>query len=180
MRMYRLGLGVTLALAIAMPAARAQNQNHQQDGVPALDHVFVIVLENHNSFRSFGSNGIIGNPQAPNLTALWNKYNVATNYNGVWHPSPEGLREISRLAAFAGTRKRHLVRQIAHDVLQAPRAPAVVIANPSPALTNYLQERGGRFPGFKVAVAASRSYPLGAYGGTIHLSLVIFPDASAV
>jgi hypothetical protein len=49
--------------------------------------VFVIVLENHNSFDSFGSNGIIGNPQAPHITALWNKYNVATNYNGVWHPS---------------------------------------------------------------------------------------------
>jgi len=49
--------------------------------------VFVIVLENHNSFTSFGSEGIIGNPQAPNITALWNKYNVATNYNGVWHPS---------------------------------------------------------------------------------------------
>jgi len=82
-------LAVTLALAAAMPAARAQNQSNQgqQDGVPRLDHVFVIVLENHNSFTSFGSNGIIGNPQAPNTTALWNKYNIATNYNGVWHPS---------------------------------------------------------------------------------------------
>ncbi len=49
--------------------------------------MFVIVSANHNSFTSFGSNGIIGNPQAPNITALWNKYNVATNYNGVWHPS---------------------------------------------------------------------------------------------
>jgi hypothetical protein len=79
---------------MGIPAARAQNQNNQgqnnqgqQDGVPRLDHVFVIVLENHNSFTSFGSNGIIGNPQAPNITALWNKYNIATNYNAVWHPS---------------------------------------------------------------------------------------------
>jgi hypothetical protein len=72
-----------------MSPAQAQNQNDQgqQGGVPALDHVFVIVLENHNSFDSFNSNGIIGNPQAPNINALWNKYNVATNYNGVWHPS---------------------------------------------------------------------------------------------
>jgi hypothetical protein len=59
-----------------MPAVWAQNQNNQgqdnqgQDGVPRLDHVFVIVLENHNSFTSFSSNGIIGNPQAPNITAL--------------------------------------------------------------------------------------------------------------
>ena len=82
------GLAITLALAAGVPTAWAQNQNNQQqDGVPRLDHVFVIVLENHNSFTSFGSNGIIGNPQAPNITALWNKYSVATNYNGVWHPS---------------------------------------------------------------------------------------------
>ena len=89
MRTRLYGLAVTLALAAAMPAARAQNQSNQgqQDGVPRLDHVFVIVLENHNGFTSFGSNGIIGNPQASNTTALWNKYNIATNYNGVWHPS---------------------------------------------------------------------------------------------
>jgi hypothetical protein len=89
MRTKLLGLAITLGLVVGMPAARAQNQNNQghQDGVPRLDHVFVIVLENHNSFNSFGSNGIIGNPQAPKITALWNKYNVATNYNGVWHPS---------------------------------------------------------------------------------------------
>ena len=89
MRRYVFGLAVTLSLAAGVPTAWAQDQNNQgqQDGVPRLDHVFVIVLENHNSFTSFGSNGIIGNPQAPNITALWNKYNVATNYNGVWHPS---------------------------------------------------------------------------------------------
>src|SRR5215831_8322940 len=94
MRTYLFGLAVTLALVIGTPAAPAQNQNNQgqnnqgeEDRVPRLDHVFVIVLENHNSFTSFGSNGIIGNPQAPNITALWNKYNIATNYNAVWHPS---------------------------------------------------------------------------------------------
>ena len=94
MRTFLFGLAVTLALVVGMPAAQAQDndegdkhEKREQDGVPKLDHVFVIVLENHNSFNSFGSNGIIGNPQAPNITALWNKYNVATNYNAVWHPS---------------------------------------------------------------------------------------------
>jgi phosphatidylinositol-3-phosphatase len=90
MRTHLFGFAVTLALAVGMPAARAQNNQgnqNNQDHVPRLDHVFVIVLENHNSFTSFGSNGIIGNAQAPNITALWNKYNAATNYNGVWHPS---------------------------------------------------------------------------------------------
>ena len=95
MRTKLLGLAVTLALVVATPAARAQDQDNQDQNnqgqnnqsVPRLDHVFVIVLENHNSFDSFGSKGIIGNPEAPNITALWHKYNVATNYNGVWHPS---------------------------------------------------------------------------------------------
>ena len=96
-RTHLFELAVTLALVLVVPAARGQNnqgQNDQgennqgqKDGVPRLNHVFVIVLENHNSFTSFGSNGIIGNPQAPNITALWNKYNVATDYNAVWHPS---------------------------------------------------------------------------------------------
>src|ERR1700688_4551309 len=88
MRTFLFGLAVALALALGMPSAQAQeNDAREQDGVPRLDHVFVIVLENHNSFTSFGSNGILDNPQAPQITALAKKYNVASNYNGVWHPS---------------------------------------------------------------------------------------------
>jgi len=76
MRTKLLGLAVTLALVVATPAARAQDQDNQDQNnqgqnnqsVPRLDHVFVIVLENHNSFDSFGSKGIIGNPEAPNIT----------------------------------------------------------------------------------------------------------------
>jgi penicillin-binding protein 2 len=86
--------------------------------------------------------------------------------HGVWHPSADGLKEIARLAAFAGTSKRRIVKKIGSDVLHAPGAPAVVIANPSLAQTNYLQEHGARFPGFKVAAAATRSYPLGAFGSS--------------
>jgi phosphatidylinositol-3-phosphatase len=87
MRKHLLGVAVAIALAVGMPAARAQEEKHEKDRVPKLDHVFVIVLENHNSFTSFGSNGILDNPQAPNIQAFAKKYNVATNYNGVWHPS---------------------------------------------------------------------------------------------
>ena len=66
MRRYVFALAITLALAAGLPTVWAQNQNSQgqnqggqHDGVPRLDHVFVIVLENHNSFTSFGSNGIM-------------------------------------------------------------------------------------------------------------------------
>src|ERR1700688_4294691 len=92
MRTFLFGLAVALALALGMPAAQAQehdkeNDAREQDGVPRLDHVFVIALENHNSFTSFGSNGILDNPQAPQITAPPQKYNVAPNYHGVWPPS---------------------------------------------------------------------------------------------
>src|SRR5436853_951098 len=87
MKTYLFGLAVSLALAVGMPAARAQNNQDNQDGIPRLDHVFVIVLENHNSFTSFGSIGILDNPMAPQITALAETYNVAPNYHGVWHPS---------------------------------------------------------------------------------------------
>src|SRR5215469_5446462 len=86
MRTRLLGLVAAVAIAMTMPSARAQDKDNNNH-VPKLDHVFVIVLENHNSFTSFGSNGILDNPQAPNLQALAKKYNVATNYHGVWHPS---------------------------------------------------------------------------------------------
>jgi phosphatidylinositol-3-phosphatase len=91
MRTFLFGLAVILALSVGIPAAQAQdnddNDARRQDGVPKLDHVFVIVLENHNSFTSFGSIGILDNPQAPKIAALAQKYNVAPNYHGVWHPS---------------------------------------------------------------------------------------------
>jgi hypothetical protein len=46
------------------------------------DHVFVIMMENH------GRDQIIGNTaDAPYITSLAQKYNVATNYHGVTHPS---------------------------------------------------------------------------------------------
>jgi len=91
MKTKLLVLAVALALAAGISAAQPQSNqgenNNNQDGVPRLDHVLVIVLENHNSFTSFGSIGILDNPQAPQIQALAKKYNVAPNYHAVWHPS---------------------------------------------------------------------------------------------
>jgi hypothetical protein len=81
MKRTLIGLAVASALSLACGAALAQAP------VPRLDHVFVIVLENHNSFTSFGSNGILDNPKAPHIQQLAKTYNFASNYNGVWHPS---------------------------------------------------------------------------------------------
>jgi hypothetical protein len=49
--------------------------------VPRYDHIFVIVEENH------GFADVIGNPAAPNLNALADRFGLATNYFGVTHPS---------------------------------------------------------------------------------------------
>ena len=73
--------------AIVALAAGPASADDSDGGVPALDHVFVLVLENHNAFTSFGSPGILDNPAAPHIAALAKQYNLASNYNGVWHPS---------------------------------------------------------------------------------------------
>jgi penicillin-binding protein 2 len=84
--------------------------------------------------------------------------------HGVWSPSPAGVQELRRLARLTGRRWGILAARIRHDVLQAPFAPAVVVAQPSAALAAYLQERPAEFPGFKVEGVAARSYPQGAFG----------------
>jgi hypothetical protein len=50
-------------------------------GVPALDHVFVIMMENH------GYSQILTNPNAPFINTYAQSANLATNYFAVAHPS---------------------------------------------------------------------------------------------
>ena len=85
MRSYLAAIAAATALAVSANAIADHSAG--REGVPDLDHVFVIVLENHNAFTNFGANGILDNPQAPRIQALANKYNVAANYHGAWHPS---------------------------------------------------------------------------------------------
>ena len=57
-------------------------------GIPNLDHVFVIMMENH------GFSQIIGNPDAPFANQYANSANSATNYFAVGHPSSTNYLEI--------------------------------------------------------------------------------------
>jgi phosphatidylinositol-3-phosphatase len=66
--------GIAIAVQPSMPASA-------QPAVPALDHVFVIVMENH----SFSE--IIGSSSAPYINALLTGGGIATNYFAVTHPS---------------------------------------------------------------------------------------------
>lgn len=76
------------AAAIA-GTARAQEHNAPR-GIPHLDHVFVIVMENH------GFQQVINNPNEPFLNSLiaHKKVNLATNYFAVGHPSLTNYLEI--------------------------------------------------------------------------------------
>src|SRR4029077_6813666 len=85
--MTRYLLGLTAMVAIAGTGPTTWAEDYSRERVPNLDHVFVLVLETHNAFTSFDSIGILDNPNAPHIQALAKKYNFASNYNAVWHPS---------------------------------------------------------------------------------------------
>lgn len=70
------------ALLFASVAATAAAQEGPvPKGVPRLDHVFVIMMENH------GYKQIIGNPDTPFANSYAQSANHATNYYAVAHPS---------------------------------------------------------------------------------------------
>ena len=57
-------------------------------GVPHLDHVFVIMMENH------AYNQVIGNPNMPFTNQYANSVNSARNYFAVGHPSLTNYLEV--------------------------------------------------------------------------------------
>ena len=67
-------------LALAASAAFAQ-EGPVPKGVPPLDHVWVIMMENH------GFSQVLNNPAAPFTTQYANSAKLATNYFAVAHPS---------------------------------------------------------------------------------------------
>jgi hypothetical protein len=80
-------LGLSIVLAISTLFAR---EDDSHEGVPRLDHVFLIVMENH------GYQQIIGNPSEPYLNSLiaHRQVSLATNYFAVGHPSLTNYLEI--------------------------------------------------------------------------------------
>src|SRR5580698_7465292 len=80
-----------LGLAIALLAgSMLANEDDAPRGIPHLDHVFVIMMENH------GYQQVINNPNEPYLNSLISnkKVNLATNYFAVGHPSLTNYLEI--------------------------------------------------------------------------------------
>jgi hypothetical protein len=80
-------LSVFTALFVSAVSA---DQDRRREGIPHLNHVFVIMMENH------GYQQIINNPNEPYLNSLIanRKVNLATNYFAVGHPSLTNYLEI--------------------------------------------------------------------------------------
>lgn len=77
----------TLALAsLASNVSAAEGPTPR--GVPHLDHVFVIMMENH------GYSQIANNPNAPFTNSLARSANLATNYFAIAHPSLNNYLEV--------------------------------------------------------------------------------------
>lgn len=80
------------ALAVSLFAALAGMAFAQEgavpSGIPHLDHVFVIMMENH------GYNEVINNPNAQFINKYAKSANLATNYFAVAHPSLTNYLEV--------------------------------------------------------------------------------------
>lgn len=76
-----------LAAALTSPLFAAQGPVPK--GIPRLDHVFVIMMENH------GYSQIVGNPNAPFINSYAKAKNTATNYFAVGHPSLTNYLEVT-------------------------------------------------------------------------------------
>lgn len=79
---------VCLGLFAALAGLAVAQEGAVPTGVPYLDHVFVIMMENH------GYRQIINNPAAPFINKYAKTANLATNYFAIAHPSLNNYLEI--------------------------------------------------------------------------------------
>ncbi len=77
-------------VACALATAALAQQGHVPTGIPRLDHVFVIMMENH------GYQQVVNNPNEPYLNSLIanGRVNLATNYFAIGHPSLTNYLEV--------------------------------------------------------------------------------------
>ena len=68
------GIATAAVVSAMLSSAALANEGPVPAGVPHLDHVFLIMMENH------GYGQIIGNPNAPFTNHLTSSANSATNY----------------------------------------------------------------------------------------------------
>ena len=77
-----------VVLCLLLTASMFAQQGDIPKHVPHLDHVFLILMENH------GYSQIVGNPAAPFTNRYAKTANAATNYFAIGHPSSTNYLEI--------------------------------------------------------------------------------------
>jgi hypothetical protein len=75
-------------LAASIAGTAVAQEGAVPNGIPHLDHVFVIMMENH------GFNQVVGNPDDPFVNEYIKSANYATNYFAVGHPSLTNYLEV--------------------------------------------------------------------------------------
>ncbi|HEV7356825.1 MAG TPA: alkaline phosphatase family protein [Steroidobacteraceae bacterium] len=87
--MNRLSAFSVCLLGASLAGTVLAGEGHIPNGMPRMDHIFVIMMENHSAKQ------IVGNPAMPFINSLVNgKANVANNYFAVGHPSLTNYLEI--------------------------------------------------------------------------------------
>ena len=84
----RIKTAVNTLLAAALGAVAYAAEGPVPNGISDLDHVFVIMMENH------GYSQIVNNPNAPFINQLAQSANSAINYFAVGHPSSTNYLEV--------------------------------------------------------------------------------------
>jgi hypothetical protein len=77
-----------LTLAAFLATSAWAEEGSVPQGIPRLDHVFVIMMENH------GYSQVVNNPNAPFINQYVKTANLATNYFAIGHPSLTNYLEI--------------------------------------------------------------------------------------
>src|SRR5260370_17245178 len=80
--------------AMAFAAVASAQEGPVPKGVPRLDHVFVIMMENH------GYSQVIGNPNNPFVNKLAKSANSSHHYFAVAHPTFTNSLESLRVSNF--------------------------------------------------------------------------------
>lgn len=74
--------------AVLLASTLVAQEKAVPQGVPHLDHVFMIMMENH------GYGQVVNNPNAPFINGLATSANIATNYFAIGHPSLTNYLEV--------------------------------------------------------------------------------------
>lgn len=115
-----------LVAAVTMQTAIAA-EGSVPAGVPHLDHVFVIMMENHSYSQ------VMNNPNTPYINQLASIANTATNYFAIAHPSSTNYLEVVGASNFGVLTDNY---PDWHNASCIPNLASKLVATDSPASPN--------------------------------------------